>query len=140
MACVESAHGCIGKKCSRCEQERTNADKYQKTKFLEPKDPGDLTDVWEGREMSRDLDEILYVSPEPDFPQMVDSEALDKALDFGYGIMNAWKQRVFSIRTVLLNDACIIGFKFLHSLCDANGKSHRTSISGAKLIPENRRP
>ncbi|KAJ6080305.1 hypothetical protein N7467_010058 [Penicillium canescens] len=110
-----------------------------KTKFLEPKDPGDLTDVWEGREMHQDLDEILYVSPEPDFPQMIDTEALDKALDFGYGILQAWKQRVFSIRTVFLNDACIIGFKFLHSLCDANGaygiiQAYCTLLRGERIM------
>lgn len=113
---------------------RTKADMYQKTKFLEPNDPGDLADVWEGREMKQDLDEILYVSPEPDFPQMIDTKALDKALDFGYGILQAWKQRVFSIRTVFLNDACIIGFKFLHSLCDANGNSFRSKHAKIKLI------
>jgi hypothetical protein len=117
---------------------RTKADMYQKTKFLEPNDPGDLADVWEGREMKQDLDEILYVSPEPDFPQMIDTKALDKALDFGYGILQAWKQRVFSIRTVFLNDACIIGFKFLHSLCDANGNSFGSKHAKIKLICDSR--
>lgn len=93
----------------------------QKTKFLEPKDPGDLAEVWEGRTLKQELSDILQFSPDPDSPQLIDSETLDKVLDFEYGILHAWKQRVFSIRTVDLIDACIIGFKFLQPLCDANG-------------------
>lgn len=92
-----------------------------KTRFLDPKDPGDLAEVWEGRTLKQELSDILQFSLEPDSPQLIDSETLDKALDFGYGISHAWKQRVFSIRTVGLIDACIIGFKFLQPLCDANG-------------------
>ncbi|KAG0153238.1 hypothetical protein PDIDSM_5088 [Penicillium digitatum] len=92
-----------------------------KTKFLDPKELGDLAEVWEGRTLKQELSDILQVSPEPNSPQLIDSESLDKALDFGYGILHAWKQRVFSIRTVFLLDACIIGFKFLQPLCDANG-------------------
>ncbi|KAJ5455416.1 hypothetical protein N7475_010537 [Penicillium sp. IBT 31633x] len=95
-----------------------------KTKFLNPKDPGDLTDVWKGRIFKQDLSEIIDFSIDPDSPQLVDAEGLDKALDFGYGITHAWKQRVFSIRTIFLTDACIIGFKFLQPLCDANGAHH----------------
>ncbi|KAJ5503475.1 hypothetical protein N7463_006349 [Penicillium fimorum] len=92
-----------------------------KTKFLHPKDPGDLAEAWEGKTVNQRLSEILRLSSKPDSPQLVDSEALDDALDFGYGFLHAWKQRVFSIRTVFLTDACIIGFRFLQSLCDANG-------------------
>ncbi|KAJ5821602.1 hypothetical protein EN45_040680 [Penicillium chrysogenum] len=92
-----------------------------KTKFLDPKDPGDLTEVWEGKTLEQELSDIVSVSSEPDSPQLFDSAALDKALDFGYGMVHAWRQRVFSIRTVFLTDACIIGFKFLQPLCDANG-------------------
>ncbi|CDM26523.1 hypothetical protein DTO013E5_4753 [Penicillium roqueforti] len=92
-----------------------------KTKFLDPKDPGDLAEVWKGKILKQELSEILQVSPKPDSPQLIDSEAFDKALDFGYGVLHAWRQRVFSIRTVFLTDACIIGFKFLQPLCDANG-------------------
>ncbi|CAI7621236.1 unnamed protein product [Penicillium glandicola] len=92
-----------------------------KTKFLDPKDPGDLTGVWEGKVLKQELSWILHISPEPDFAQLIESEALDKVLDFGHGISHAWKQRVFSIRTVFLADACIIGFKFLQPFCDANG-------------------
>ncbi|KAJ5206813.1 hypothetical protein N7491_002553 [Penicillium cf. griseofulvum] len=92
-----------------------------KTKFLDPKDPGDLAEVWEGRTIEQDLSEILRVSPEPDSPQLIDSEALENVLNFGYQLGHVWKQRVFSIRTVFLNDACVIGFKFLQPLCDASG-------------------
>ncbi|KAK4862595.1 hypothetical protein LT330_002728 [Penicillium expansum] len=92
-----------------------------KTKFLDPKDPGDLAEVWEGRTLKQELSEIFDISSEPDSPQLIDSEGLDEVLNFGYGISHAWKQRVFSIRTVFLLDACIIGFKFLQPLCDANG-------------------
>lgn len=88
---------------------------------MDPKELGDLAEVWEGRTLKQELSDILQVSPEPNSPQLIDSESLDKALDFGYGILHAWKQRVFSIRTVFLLDACIIGFKFLQPLCDANG-------------------
>jgi hypothetical protein len=89
---------------------------------LDPKEPGDLTEVWEGKTLRQELSDIVAVSPEPDCPQLIDSAALDKALDFGYGMVHAWRQRVFSIRTVFLTDACIIGFRFLQPLCDANGK------------------
>jgi hypothetical protein len=88
---------------------------------LDPKDPGDLTEVWEGKTLEQELSDIVPVPSEPDSPQLFDSAALDKALDFGYGLVHAWRQRVFSIRTVFLTDACIIGFKFLQPLCDANG-------------------
>ncbi|CAG7939557.1 unnamed protein product [Penicillium nalgiovense] len=92
-----------------------------KTKFLDPKDPRDLTEVWEGKTLKQELSDIVAISPEPDSPQLIDSTALDKVLDFGYGILHAWRQRVFSIRTVFLTDACIIRFRFLQPLCDANG-------------------
>ncbi|KAJ5142756.1 uncharacterized protein N7515_001543 [Penicillium bovifimosum] len=95
-----------------------------KTKFLDPTDPGDLTDVWAGRTLKKDLSEIICFSSNRDYPQMVDTDSLNDALDFGYGILHAWKQRVFAIRTVFLTDACIIGFKFLQPLCDANGAHH----------------
>lgn len=89
---------------------------------MEPQDPGDLTDVWEGRHLKHDLSEIIDFSSNPDSSQLVDSEGLERALNFGYGFLHAWKQRVFCIRTLFLTDACIIGFKFLQPLCDANGK------------------
>ncbi|KGO74836.1 hypothetical protein PITC_031140 [Penicillium italicum] len=54
-----------------------------KTKFLDPKDPGDLAEIWEGTTLKQELSEILQVSSAPDSPQLIDSEALDKALDFG---------------------------------------------------------
>ncbi|CAG7991502.1 unnamed protein product [Penicillium salamii] len=92
-----------------------------KTKFLDPKDPGDLADVWKGKELPQNLGDILYLSSKADFSQLIDSEVLDKALNFGYGFGHAWKQRVFTIRTLFLKDSCIIGFRFLHPLCDANG-------------------
>ncbi|CAG7977975.1 unnamed protein product [Penicillium nalgiovense] len=95
--------------------------KWPKTKFLDPKDPRDLTEVWEGKTLKQELSDIVAISPEPDSPQLIDSTALDKVLDFGYGILHAWRQRVFSIRTVFLTDACIIRFRFLQPLCDANG-------------------
>lgn len=96
----------------------------QKTKFLDPKDPGDLADVWKGKELPQNLGDILYLSSKADFSQLIDSEVLDRALNFGYGFGHAWKQRVFTIRTLFLKDSCIIGFRFLHPLCDANGNSH----------------
>ncbi|CAI7649321.1 unnamed protein product [Penicillium bialowiezense] len=92
-----------------------------KTKFLDPKDPGDLADVWKGKELPQGLGDILHLSAKADYAQLIDSEILDKALDFGYGLRQSWQQRVFSVRTIFLNDSCIIGFKFLHPLCDANG-------------------
>ncbi|KAJ5543394.1 hypothetical protein N7535_005822 [Penicillium sp. DV-2018c] len=95
-----------------------------KTKFLDPTDPGDLTDVWAGRTLKQDLSEIIHLSSNREYPQMVDSDSLNDVLDFGYGLLHAWKQRVFAIRTVFLTDACIIGFKFLQPLCDANGAHH----------------
>ncbi|OQE39284.1 hypothetical protein PENCOP_c007G04000 [Penicillium coprophilum] len=92
-----------------------------KTKFLNPKDLCDLAEVWEGKTIKQKLSEILQISPEQECPQLIDSEALDQVLNFGYQFSHAWKQRVFSIRTVFLTDACIVGFKFLQPLCDTNG-------------------
>lgn len=121
MACTELANGSAGTCLVTSTTVVNHTNTKQKTKFLDPKDPGDLAEVWKGKILKQELSEILQVSPKPDSPQLIDSEAFDKALDFGYGVLHAWRQRVFSIRTVFLTDACIIGFKFLQPLCDANG-------------------
>ncbi|KAJ5084731.1 hypothetical protein NUU61_009310 [Penicillium alfredii] len=95
-----------------------------KNKFIEPKMPEDLSDIWQGRELDRNLGDIIDVPLQGDSPRIFDSEALQKSVHFAFGFVESIKQRVLTIRTVFLRDSCVIGFRFLHPLCDARG-AHR---------------
>lgn len=82
-----------------------------------------LSGIWKGRRVNKYLEDVIPVPKNKARAHIVDVQSLEGLMDFDFGWFGSLCQRVFSVRTVFLQDACIVGFKIQHPLCDASGIS-----------------
>lgn len=93
----------------------------QRTSLLPPdrKDPARY--VWKGKTSDQRIDEMAELPQQGEDVQLLDPTPLERLVDFGYGFGWHLRQDILAIRTVVLRDACVVGFKLQHSFGDANG-------------------
>ncbi|KAJ5399635.1 hypothetical protein N7465_010124 [Penicillium sp. CMV-2018d] len=113
---------------------------FLRTSLLPPnrKDPARY--VWKGKTSDQRIDEMAELPQQGEDVQLLDPTSLERLVDFGYGFGWHLRQDILAIRTVVLRDACVVGFKLQHSFGDANAmmklaKAYCALVDGTVVGP-----
>ncbi|KAJ5207654.1 hypothetical protein N7449_002033 [Penicillium cf. viridicatum] len=88
----------------------------------------------------RRIAEMVELPTQKEEVQLLDPTSLECLVDFGYGLGWNLRQDILAIRTVILQDGCVIGLKLQHPFGDANAmmriaKAYCALVDGKLVDP-----
>lgn len=92
----------------------------QRTSLLHIDRKDAACDVWKGMTSDRRIAEMVELPTQKEEVQLLDPTSLECLVDFGYGLAWNLRQDILAIRTVILQDGCVVGLKLQHPFGDAN--------------------
>lgn len=92
----------------------------QRTSLLHTDRKDAACDIWKGLISDRRIAEVAELPTQKEEAQLLDPTSLECLVDFGYGLSWHLRQDILAIRTVILQDGCVIGLKLQHPFGDVN--------------------